>query len=127
MPSADRPISALLHDIVGNIQDIIRSELRMARTELGEQLGKSRSAAILLGVGVLLLSFSVLFVLLAIVYALSLVIAGWAAALIVGAAVGLFAALCCSLGIRKFKALRAAPKTAESLKEDVAWTKPLTR
>ena len=127
MASADRPISAVLHDIVGNIQDIIRSEMRMAKTELGEQLDQSRSAAILLGVGVLLLSFSVLFVLLAIVYALSLVIAGWAAALIVAAAAGVFAALFCGLGIRKFKAMRAAPKTAESLKENVAWTKQLTR
>jgi len=127
MRAADRPISAVLHDIVGNIQDIIRSELRMAKTELGEQLGKSRSAAILLGVGVLLLGCSVLFVLLAIVYALSLVMAGWAAALIVGAAVGLFAAVCLNLGIRKLQAMRAAPKTAESLKENVAWAKQLTR
>lgn len=127
MRSADRPISAVLHDIVGNIQDIVRSEMRMARTEFGEELGKSRSAAVLLAVGVLLSILSVAFVLLAIVYALSLVIAGWAAALIVGAAVGLFAALCCNLGIRKFKAMRAAPKTAESLKEDVAWAKQLTR
>ena len=127
MRSADRPISAVLHDIVGNIQDIVRSEMRMARTEFGEELGKSRSAAVLLAVGVLLSMLSVAFVLLAIVYALSLVIAGWAAALIVGAAVGLFAALCCNLGIRKFKAMRAVPKTAESLKEDVAWAKQLTR
>lgn len=127
MRAADRPISAVLHDIVGNIQDIIRSELRMAKTELGEQLGKSRSAAILLGVGVLLLGCSVLFVLLAIVYALSLVMAGWAAALIVGVAVGLFAAVCLNLGIRKLQAMRAAPKTAESLKENVAWAKQLTR
>jgi uncharacterized membrane protein YqjE len=127
MRSADRPISTVLHDIVGNIQDIVRSEMRMAKTELGEELGKSRSAAVLLGVGVLLSMLSVAFVLLAIVYALSQVIAGWAAALIVGATVGLFAALCCNLGIRKFKAMRAAPKTAESLKEDLAWAKQLTR
>ena len=127
MRAADRPISAVLHDIVGNIQDIIRSEMRLAKTELGEELGKSRSAAILLGVGVLLLGCSALFVLLAIVYALSLVMAGWAAALIVGAAVGLFAAVCLHLGIRKFKAMRAVPKTAESVKENVAWARQLTR
>ena len=127
MPSVDRPISAVLHDIVGNIQDIIRSEMRMAKTELGEELRKSRSGAVLCGVGALLLICSALFVLLAIVYALSLIMAGWAAALIVGAGVGVFAALCFGLGIRKFKAIRGAPKTVESLKENVAWTKELTR
>jgi len=47
--------------------------------------------------------------------------------LIVGVAVGLFAAVCLNLGIRKLQAMRAAPKTAESLKENVAWAKQLTR
>jgi uncharacterized membrane protein YqjE len=123
----DRPISTVLHDIVGNIQDIIRSEMRMAKTEFAEELGKSRSAAMMLGVGALMLIFGVLFVLLAIVYALSLVMAEWAAALIVGLGVGVIAAMCCVIGIRKFKTLRAAPRTVESVKENVEWAKQLTR
>jgi uncharacterized membrane protein YqjE len=123
----DRTISTVLHDIVGNIQDIIRSEVRMAKTELAEELGKSRSAAMMLGAGALMLIFGVLFVLLAIVYALSLVMAEWAAALIVGVGVGVIAAMCCVIGIKKFKTLRAAPRTVESVKENVEWAKQLTR
>jgi uncharacterized membrane protein YqjE len=123
----DRTISTVLHDIVGNIQDIIRSEVRMAKTELAEELGKSRSAAMMLGAGALMLIFGVLFVLLAIVYALSLVMAEWAAALIVGLGVGVIAAMCCVIGIKKFKTLRAAPRTVESVKENVEWAKQLTR
>ena len=38
MSPADRSISAVLHDIVGNIQDIVRCEIRMAKTELTEEL-----------------------------------------------------------------------------------------
>jgi Na+/melibiose symporter-like transporter len=99
----------------------------MARTEVAEELRKSRSAAMMLGAGALMLIFSVLFVLLAIVYALSLVMAAWAAALIVGVAVGVIAAMCCVAGVRKFKTLRAAPRTVESVKENVQWAKQLTR
>jgi hypothetical protein len=44
MTPGDRPISAVLQDIVGNIQDIVRSEVRLARTEIGEEVGRARSA-----------------------------------------------------------------------------------
>jgi hypothetical protein len=53
--NGNRSISAVLSDIVGNIQHIVRSEMQLAKTEIKEELAKSRSAGILLGVGVLLL------------------------------------------------------------------------
>jgi uncharacterized membrane protein YqjE len=127
MPTAARPISAVLHDIIGNVQDIVRSELRLAKTEVSEELGKLGSAAVLLGVGALLVTFSAGFLLLAAVYALSLVMPGWAAALIVAVAAGAIAALCCGLGIKRVKAVRAAPKTAASMKENAEWAKQLTK
>ena len=127
MSPADRTISAVLHDIVGNIQDIVRCEIRMAKTELTEELGKSRSAGVLVGIGALMLAFSALFLLLAAVYALSLLVPEWAAALIVGAGVGATAALCFGVGIKRFKAVRAAPKAVASVKESVEWAKQLTK
>ena len=127
MQNGNRPISAVLHDNVGNFQHIVRSEMRLAKTEFTEELAKSRSAAIWLGAGALLLIFSVVFVLLAAVYALSLVLPEWMAALIVGAGVGLIAALCVGLGISRFRRVRAAPKTTATLKENVEWAKQLTR
>ena len=127
MATADRPISAVLHDIASNVQDIVRSELRLARTEVTEELGKVRSAGILLAAGALLVIFSAVFLLLAIVYALSLVMAAWAAALLVGVAVAAIATLCCGIGIKRIKALRAAPRTTASLKENVEWAKQLTK
>jgi uncharacterized membrane protein YqjE len=127
MATADRSISSVLHDIVGNVQDIVRSELRLARTELTEDLAKARKGAVLLGIGTLLLWFSALFVLVAVVYALSLVMAGWAAAAIVALAVGAIASLCMSIGIRRLKSMRAVPKTTETLKENAEWARQLTR
>jgi uncharacterized membrane protein YqjE len=127
MQSDNRPISAVLHDIIGNLQHIVRSEMRLVKTEFHEELARSRAAVMLLGVGVLLLTCSVLLVLLAAVHALSIIVPAWMAALIVGAAVGLIAALCVGLGISRFKRMRAAPKTAASIEENVEWAKQLTR
>ena len=127
MQNGNRSVAAVLHDIVGNVQDIVRSEMRLAKTELKEELGKSRNAGILLGVGVLLLAFGLVFMLRAAVYALSTVVPDWAAALIVGGGVALVAALCVGLGISKFKTVRAVPKTTTTVKENVEWAKQLTR
>jgi uncharacterized membrane protein YqjE len=127
MANAERSISTVLYDILGNVQEIIRSEMRLARTEFTEDIGKWRSAGLLLGVGALLGMFSVLFLLLAIVYALSLVIPAWGAALIVAAAVAALAGIVLGAGFKRIKAVRAAPKTTESLKENVEWAKQLTR
>jgi hypothetical protein len=82
---------------------------------------------VLLGVGSLLLWFSALFVLVAIVYALSLVMPGWAAAAVVALGVGVIAALCVGLGLKRLKAMRGVPKTTETLKENAEWAKQLTR
>lgn len=127
MATAERSISTVLYDIVGNVQEIIRSEMRLARTEFTEELGKLRSAGVLLGLGVLLATFSVLFLLVAIIYALSLVIPAWAAALVVAVAVAALAGILVGAGIRRLKAVRAAPKTTASLKENVEWAKQLTK
>ena len=124
---ADRSISTVLGDIVDNVQDIVRSELRLAKTELTHEIGKAASAGVMLGIGALLLTFTAVFALLAIVYALSLVVPAWAAALIVAAGVGLIAAVCIGLGIKRIKTVRAAPRTTASLKENVEWAKQLTR
>ena len=127
MVTEDRPVSSVLHDIMGNVQNLVRSEARLAKAELTDELKKSSSAAIFIGAGVLMLLLSGLFALLAIVYALSTVMPEWAAALIVAAGEGLMAAVFVGLGIKKLRDVRAMPKTTESMKENVEWAKQLTR
>lgn len=112
---------------MGNVQDIVRSELRLAKSELTEEAGKARHGAVLCAIGALMLMFSALFVLLATVYGLRLVLPAWAAALIVAGGVGAIAAPCLALGIRRFQTMRGAPKTTATLKENAEWEKQLTR
>jgi len=124
MSTAERPLSVVLQEIVRNVQDIVRSEVRLAKTEVREELTKTLSASLLMALGALSGFSSVLFVLLAIVYALSLLMPAWAAALCVAAGVGIVAGVTIRAGLARFKTIHAAaPKTAASVKENVEWAK----
>ena len=121
--SDGRSIFTVLQDIVSNIQDIVRLEVRLAKTEVREELAKVQSAGLLLGIGATAAIFSVLFILLGIVYALSRVVPDWAAALIVAIGVAVIAGVTLAAGMKRFKTVQAAPKTTASLKENVTWAK----
>jgi len=127
MAAGIRSIPEILHDVLANIQDIVRAEVHLAKAELGEELTRARSAGLLLGAGAVAAIFSALFLLLACVYALGRVMPNWAASLVVAAAVGVAAAVTLSLGLKRFRTIQAAPKTAASLKENVRWAKQQTR
>jgi hypothetical protein len=127
MVAGIRSIPEILQDVLTNIQDIVRGEVRLAKAELAEELSGARSGGLLIGVGAVAAIFSTLFLLLACVYALSLVMPNWAAALIIAAAAGAGAAVTLGLGVKRFRTIQAAPKTAASLKENVRWAKQLTK
>ena len=127
MAAGMRSIPEILQDVLTNIQDIVRAEVRLAKAELGEELNRARSGGLLIGVGAVAAIFSTLFLLLACVYALGRVVPNWAAALIVAVAVGVAAAVTVGLGLKRLKTIQAAPKTAASLKENVQWAKQLTK
>jgi hypothetical protein len=127
MGAGIRSIPEILQDVLTNIQDIVRAEVRLAKAELGEEINRARSGGLLIGVGAVAAIFSALFLSLACVYALALVMPDWAAALLVAAAVGVVAAVTLGLGLKRLKTIQAAPKTAASLKENVRWAKQLTK
>ena len=124
MQAADRSFSDVFQDILHNVQDIVRSEVRLAKTEIQEEIGEAKSSAVLLGGGSLTAIFALLFFLLTVVYALALVMPSWAAALIVGGALAVVATLMLTAGLRRFKQIRPTPqRTVESIKENVEWAK----
>ena len=128
MTTNDRSFSVVLQDIVGNIQDIVRSEVRLAKTEIQEQAAKAKSASILLSGGAISGVLSAWFVLLAMVYGLARIMPDWAAALSVGIGLAVVAGLTVSAGRKRFTQIHAAPeKTIQSLKETVEWSKQHTK
>jgi uncharacterized membrane protein YqjE len=123
-PQTQRSVPEVLQDIVGNLQDIIRSEFRLAKTELKEEAAKAVTPAATFGVGVVFAFYGIGFLLLASVYGLSTVMAGWLAALLVGAILAVIAIALMSSSGKKLKRLNPTPdKTIQSLEENVQWAK----
>ncbi|MES2223210.1 MAG: phage holin family protein [Acidobacteriota bacterium] len=123
MATPERSISDVLQDIVGNIQDIVRSEVRLAKSELRDETTKVKAAAPLLifgAVGGLLAAF---FLAWAGYDALALVLPGWAAALIVAAVLGLVGGLTASAGVKALEKVNPPQHTIASVKENVQWVK----
>lgn len=128
-PTSEPTVAELIHQITEESSRLIRTELKLAQAEMTE---KAKSTGIGLGAfgaaGILAL-FGIGCFVLAAVYALALVLPGWAAALIVGAVVLVIAAVAALIG--KKKVSEAAPPvptdTVENVKADVAEIKESVR
>lgn len=119
---AGRPISAVLRDIIRDVQEIVHSEIRLAKTEVSEELVKAKGAGFLLGLGAFFGFFATLFGLVAAVYGLSRVMPNWAAALLVAAPLGVAAVGMCMAGLKRFREVHPIPDHAvENVKENVQW------
>lgn len=120
----DRSIVDVLNDIFGNLQDIVRSEIRLAKAEVSDELRGAKASALGLGVALLTSAFAALFLLLSAMYALSLVMSIWAAALCVGVAMAIVSTVAFLISGRRMRARRTvAPRTAASTKENLEWAK----
>lgn len=119
-----RPFSVMFHDIMGHIQEIVRLELRLARTEVREECGKAATASAVFGVGAVSALCGVLFVLLAAVYGLALVIPRRGAALIVGIVLVLAGVVMVRVGVARWAQVDPVPaKTIGNVKEQIEWSK----
>jgi len=124
MALLDRSLTEVLQNIVRNVQEIVRAEVRLAKTEFIEEAAKAKSAGLFLGVGAVAAIFATLFLLLTIVYALTRVMPDWAAALTVGAALAILASVVLAAGVKRFKEIHPTPeRTVDTLKENVEWAK----
>lgn len=120
----NRSISEILQGITTNVQQIIRAEVLLARTEVKEEAAQvGRAGRPLIG-GALAALYAAGFLLLCCVYALEIVVAAWAAALIVGGGVAIAAALLIKVGLRRLRQVSPIPqRSIASVKENLQWTK----
>ena len=86
-----RSITAVMHGIVGNVEDLVQAHVKLAKAEVVQVLQQSGRAAKLLGVGAALAQLAVGLLLVAGVSLLATVVPFWAAALIVGGAMAIVA------------------------------------
>jgi uncharacterized membrane protein YqjE len=119
-----RSMAEVLQDIVANIQEIFRSEFKLAKAEIHEETTKIARSSVPLGIGILLALYAVGFVLLAAVHGLATMVDAWLAALIVGVAVGVISMVLVNIGRKRLKQVKVVPeKTIGTVKENVQWAK----
>jgi len=114
----ERSLADVLHDIVANVQDIVRSELRLASVEIRQELAKAARAGKVAAAGGMLAIFALAFLLLAAVYGLALVMPPWLAALAVGIVLAIAGSILISAGSKRLKLIHLKPeKTVASIRE----------
>lgn len=119
-----RTMAEILRDIIADVQEIVRSEFRLAKAEVQEETAKVARSGIPLIAGLLLGLYALGFILLAAVHALSIVVAAWLAALIVGFVVGVVSLILINLGKNRLKGVKVVPeKTIGTVKENVQWAR----
>src|ERR1700721_2205174 len=111
-PRMQRSVRDVLEDIANNLAQLLQAEFRLAKTELKEGAQKAAGPGATLGAGLALALFGLGFLLLAAVYAMSLVMAGWLAALIVGGVVTVAAGILVGAGTGKLKRTNLMPEKA---------------
>lgn len=123
-PQPQRRVSDVLQDIVGNVQQIIRSEVVLAKVEIKEKAQRASKPAAVLATGTVLGLYGLGFLLLAAVHALSLVVAAWLAALIVGGVLAIGGGILVGKSRQALREIDPIPKkTVETVKENVQWAK----
>jgi Flp pilus assembly protein TadB len=120
----NRSIADVLQDIVANLQTIIRSEVRLAKTEIKEEATKASRAAGVLAGSVVAALFTTWLLLLTILFALATVIPMWSAALLLLVVMAVITIVLLSTAKKQFQIVHGKPeKTMESVKENVEWVK----
>ena len=121
----ERSIAELLRDLSDQTVTLVRQELQLARVELTEKAKPVGASAVSFG-GTAVFGLGAFGAATAfLIAALALVVATWAAALIVAIAYGLIAFVLVQNGKRKLREAEPplVPQTTQTIKDDIAWAK----
>ena len=122
----DRSAADLVRDIISNVQEMVRAEVRLAKAEVREEVDRSVAGAKKLAIGAVAGLFALNFILWGIAQLLANVMPMWAATLVMGIALGAAAGVL----LMKAKSEVRMPKpqkTIDNVKENVEWMKNQTK
>lgn len=126
--SERRSTSEIVQDIVNNLRDIVRSELQLAKTEVGQKGKRIGKAAGMLAAGGAIAAVAALLIVATCTAALATVMPVWVACLIMAVLLGAIGGGMLMAGRRRLRQTSVVPvQTISSLKEDVEWLKRRTR
>jgi hypothetical protein len=133
VPTTSEPgFTTLVRDIVHDVEDLVKHQIRFARAEIKEDLRKSKEAAAVLALGVGIAFLGVLFLGTTLVHLLhwltgppGIDLAGlplWGCHAIVAVVFLIAGAGLCLLGRKMFASFTHLPEqTAQTIKENVEW------
>ena len=122
--AVDRTFSDVLQDILRNLQEIVRSEVRLAKAEIRDEAVQAGSSAFWVAAGAVAALCAWMFLSWTAVYALAVFMSMWAATLAVAVTLAIVAGVLLVIGVRRFKRMQPIPaRTVETLKENLEWMK----
>jgi hypothetical protein len=122
LDTSKRSISEIVQEIIAHLEEIVRSEMRLARTEIGGEIGKVARHSVKPAIAIVLYLYAFGFLLLGAMYRLAEIVPLWLAALIIGGALAGIAAPLWLIGRRNLSQIRPRlDMTAQTLKEDFSW------
>jgi len=115
-------LGSIVSGIVKDLQEIVRGEVKLAKTEIKEDVSAMGKGAASIAAGGIVAFVGFVFLMLSATFVLSKWIEMWIAALIVAVALLLIGAILAMSGKKKLSASSLKPtESMESLKEDQAW------
>jgi hypothetical protein len=124
MAKEERSLGDLFSELAGETSTLVRQEVALAQVELTQKATVVGKNVGFLVVGGAVGYAALLAVLTAVIIGLSYFIPAWAAALLVGVAVGITAYMLISKALAALKTADLTPRqTVETLKEDAQWLK----
>jgi len=121
--------TTLISGIVSDVGDLVRKEIALARQETVEELQKAKTAGIALAISGVVLALGGMLLLLAGAQALADLLdwPAWAGYGSIGLLLALVGGVLLATAQKRFKQVHPIPeKTAETMKENVAWLKERT-
>lgn len=123
-PDNQESVGTLISGLLQDLQELVRGEVRLARTELRDDAMAAGRGVATIAAGALIGLTSFIFLMLGVTYLLNKAVQMWLAAGIVGAVLAGIAAICVSAGRQRLRASNFTPEqTIDTLKEDREWAK----
>jgi uncharacterized membrane protein YqjE len=119
-----KSLRELVSEMTGEISQLFRAEIELAKTEAKEEAAKAARAGAMFGVAGFVAYLAVIMLSFAAAWALAAVIPDGLAFLLVGVAYVVVAAVCFLMGRKRIQEFSPVPQeTVETLKEDVEWAR----
>ena len=126
--TSEPSLGQLFADLSQQMTTLVRQEVALATTELGQKVAHVGRDIGFLALGGAVAYAGFLAIVAALILLLAALVPGWLAALIVGVVVGAIGYVLVRKGLAALKREDLAPRqTIDTLKEDIAWAKDQTR